>query len=68
MGYGRQMLQRMEEILWAHSHTTIKIESASKAIPFFKKMGYSEIGQPIDCICSGSALFRRLQTMEKSFG
>lgn len=67
MGYGKQMVYKMEEILWAKSHATIKIQSASKAIPFFKKIGYSEVGEPIECVCSGSALFRRLQMMEKTF-
>ena len=66
-GYGKQMLHKMEGILWLHSRATIKIQSAFKAIPFFRKMGYSEVGEPIECVYSGSALFRRLQMMEKPF-
>ncbi|CAB4013236.1 uncharacterized protein LOC110046422 isoform X1 [Paramuricea clavata] len=66
-GYGKQMLTKMEHLLWFQSPATIRIESASKAVPFFKKMGYTEVGEPIECIHSGSALFRTLQLMEKPF-
>ena len=61
------MLKKLEDILWSYSHATIKIESAWKAVPFFKKMGYCEVGEPIDCVYSGSGLFKRLQLMEKHF-
>lgn len=30
-------------------------------------MGYTEVGEPIECVHSGSALFRTLQMMEKPF-
>ena len=66
-GYGKQMLAKMERLLWFQSPATIRIESASKAVAFFKKMGYTEVSQPIECVHSGSALFRTLQVMEKPF-
>jgi hypothetical protein len=61
------MLTKMEDLLWFQAAATIRIESASRAVPFFKKMGYTEVGQPIECVHSGSALFRTLQMMEKPF-
>lgn len=59
------MLHEMEQLLWYQSPATIRIESAIRAVPFFRKMGYVEVGGPIDCIHSSSALFRTLQMMEK---
>ena len=67
MGYGKEMLTKMEGLLWFQSPATIRIESASKAVTFFRKMGYVEVGSPIECIHSGSALFKTLQIMEKPF-
>ncbi|XP_028396708.1 uncharacterized protein LOC114520600 isoform X2 [Dendronephthya gigantea] len=67
IGYGRQILHKMEQLLWYQSPATIRIESAMKAVVFFRKMGYVEVGEPIDCVHSSSALFRTLQIMEKPF-
>lgn len=43
----------------------IRVESAYKAVEFFNSQGYRIIGEELECIFAGSALFRTLQTMEK---
>ena len=64
-GYGSLLIQEMESLLRRGKHRPIQIESASKAVQFFKKQGYTEVGEPMECIHSGSPLFRFLQKMEK---
>ena len=60
------MVQAMEMNLKKRKARPIRVESAYKAVEFFVKMGYTKIGEPIECVYSGSPLFRVLQTMEKS--
>lgn len=55
----------MEQELRLKRLRPVRVESALKAVEFFKAQGYSQVGEPIDCVFSGSALFKTLQTMEK---
>lgn len=61
------MLEEMENALWFGSPANIRVKSATKAVGFFQKIGYSKVGPPIDCWHSGSALFKTLHVMEKEF-
>lgn len=64
-GFGGKMLSAMEQELRQRRLRPIRLESAVKAVNFFKTQNYKEIGEPMNCVCSGSALFRTLQRMEK---
>ncbi|KAJ7333723.1 hypothetical protein OS493_015809 [Desmophyllum pertusum] len=64
-GYGSMLLNAIEQELRIKTLRPIRVESAFKAVEFFKSQGYSQIGDPVECVFSGSALFRTLQTMEK---
>lgn len=64
-GYGGQILNTMEQELRRRRLRPIRVESAYKAVDFFKSQNYKQIGEPMDCVFSGSAIFRTLQTMEK---
>jgi len=64
-GYGSLLLTAMEQELRLKRLRPVRVESALKAVEFFKAQGYSQVGEPIDCVFSGSALFKTLQTMEK---
>ena len=55
----------MEQELRHIKQRPIRAESASKAVNFFLSNGYSKIGEPVDCVFAGTALFRTLQTVEK---
>ena len=64
LGYGRQLTEFLEIEAWNFSSRPIRIESANKAVEFFVKCGYSQIGEPKESIC-GSSLFRFLYLLEK---
>lgn len=64
-GYGSLLLNAMETELRFKTLRPIRVDSAFKAVEFFKSQGYSKIGEARECVFSGSALFRTLQTMEK---
>ncbi|PFX28536.1 uncharacterized protein LOC111326154 [Stylophora pistillata] len=64
-GFGGQVLNAMEQELRRRRLRPIRLESAYKAVEFFKTHNYKQIGEPTDCVYSGSAIFRTLQTMEK---
>ncbi|KAL9980931.1 hypothetical protein ACROYT_G009573 [Oculina patagonica] len=64
-GYGGLLLNAIEFELRLRILRPIRVESAFKAVEFFKAQGYSPVGEPVQCVFSGSALFRTLQTMEK---
>lgn len=64
-GFGGKMLSAMEQELRQRRLRPIRLESAVKAVNFFKTQNYKEIGEPMNCVCSGSVLFGTLQRMEK---
>mgnify|MGYP001796443416 CR=1 FL=1 len=59
------MVEGIENTLKKTKSRPIRVQSAYKAVSFFVKMGYTKIGDAIECVNSGSPLFRVLQTMEK---
>lgn len=63
-GYGKALLKKMLTIMLMHIRRPVRVESASGAVVFFRKNGFEEVGEPIDCVCSGSPLFSRLIRME----
>ena len=63
-GFGTQLLRRMETDALNFLSRPFRTESARKAINFFEKNSYSQIGDPLECI-AGSDYFRYLYTMEK---
>lgn len=64
-GYGGLLLNAIERELRFRALRPIRVESAFKAVEFFKTQGYRQVGEPVDCVFAGSALFRTLQTMMK---
>ena len=58
-------MNAMETVLRFKTLRPIRVDSAFRAVEFFKSQGYSTVGEARDCVFSGSALFRTLQTMEK---
>ncbi|XP_073257335.1 uncharacterized protein [Porites lutea] len=66
-GYGSLLLNAVETRLRFKTLRPIRVDSAFRAVRFFKARGYSEVGEPRECVFSGSALFKTLQTMEKLY-
>lgn len=64
-GFGSLLLNAAERELRLQALRPIRVESAKRAVEFFKSQGYRIIGDPLDCVFPGSALFRTLQTMQK---
>lgn len=64
-GYGGLLLNAIEQELRLRILRPVRVESAFRAVEFFKAQSYRPIGEPVECVFSGSALFRTLQTMEK---
>ncbi|XP_029212494.1 uncharacterized protein LOC114976257 isoform X1 [Acropora millepora] len=64
-GFGSLLLNAAETELRLKALRPIRVESAYKAVEFFNSQGYRIIGEELECIFAGSALFRTLQTMEK---
>lgn len=64
-GYGSMILAAMEQELRLKRLRPVRVKSAFKAVEFFKAQGYSQVGEPVDCVFPSSALFKTLQTMEK---
>ena len=65
MGVGSKMMEHIQNYAWKFLVRTIRIDSARKAVNFFKRMGYSEIGDMFQCLCPGGGLFNNLQTLQK---
>lgn len=65
-GYGRQFITYLEIELWNLSKRPIRIDSAYKAVRFFEKCRYVQMGEPKECAC-GSSLFRFLYLLEKQY-
>ena len=65
-GYGSRLLQFMEKDMIRRCHRNIHVQAARGAVQFFKKFGYSVVGEPIDCVCAGSSKFSTIFNMEKS--
>ncbi|KAI8478945.1 hypothetical protein Bbelb_433260 [Branchiostoma belcheri] len=65
MGYGRLMTEHIERAMTSSLPRPIRVESAAKAVHFFERLGYSTVGEPVECVCAGTFLFRTLQNMEK---
>eukprot|EP00058_Branchiostoma_floridae_P008095 XP_002593583.1 hypothetical protein BRAFLDRAFT_88156 [Branchiostoma floridae] len=65
MGYGRHMTEHVQRVMTSSLPRPIRVQSAAKAVHFFEKLGYTAVGEPIECVCAGTFLFRTLQNMEK---
>ena len=66
-GHGSLLLNAVETRLRFKTLRPIRVDSAFRAVRFFKAHGYSEVGEPRECVFSGSALFKTLQIMEKLY-
>ena len=66
MGYGAALLKRVESSMLSKARRPIRVESAKRAVGFFRKNGYVCRGEGIECVCGGSPLFSSLQEMEKT--
>ena len=65
MGLGSKMLNYVHNYAWNFLARPIRTNSARKSVGFFKKNGYSEIGEMYEVMCPGGGIFHFLQTMEK---
>nr|XP_047140405.1 uncharacterized protein LOC124815680 [Hydra vulgaris] len=64
-GIGKFLLSYLEVEAFNFLPRPIRVESARKAVGFFSKSGYIQVGEPKET-CAGSDLFRFLYTMEKN--
>ncbi|KAK2145224.1 hypothetical protein LSH36_694g01012 [Paralvinella palmiformis] len=65
-GIGSEIIHSMEREMMGHVRRPIRLQSASKAAGFFVRLGYAAVGETVNCICGGSALFSELINMEKA--
>lgn len=63
-GVGRQLLDRALLSMSSVSSRPIRVQSAERAVAFFEKMGFVQVGQPFESMC-GPRLFKFLYNMEK---
>lgn len=63
-GVGRQLLERAVTSMLSKTSRPIRVQSAERAVSFFEKMGFVQIGQPFESMC-GPRLFKYLYNMEK---
>ncbi|KAL3868524.1 hypothetical protein ACJMK2_041332 [Sinanodonta woodiana] len=65
-GYGTALVEKAIDLcMWHDSSRPIRVQAAHTAVRFFEKQGFKQTGDRIDCIYSGSNLFRKLYNMEK---
>ena len=65
LGYGKMLMEETLKIIRSHDHCRpIRVQAAEEAVPFFEKLGFYVVGQPIKCVHSGSRLFRTIVNME----
>lgn len=63
-GVGRQLLDRAVLSMLSVTRRPIRVQSAERAVAFFEKMGFVQVGQPFESMC-GPRLFKFLFNMEK---
>lgn len=63
-GVGRQLLDRAVLFMLSVTRRPIRVQSAERAVAFFEKMGFVQVGQPFESMC-GPRLFKFLFNMEK---
>ena len=63
-GFGKFLLNYLEVEAFNFLPRSIRVESARKAVGFFLKCGYLQVGEPKETY-AGSSLFRFLYTMQK---
>lgn len=63
-GVGRQLLDRAVLSMLSVTRRPIRAQSAERAVAFFEKMGFVQVGQPFESMC-GPRLFKFLFNMEK---
>ena len=65
IGYGKMLMEETMKIIRSHdSSRPIRVQAADEAVPFFEKLGFCVVGEPIKCVHSGSRLFRTIVNME----
>lgn len=62
-GVGRQLLDRAVLSMLSVTRRPIRVQSAERAVAFFEKMGFVQVGQPFESMC-GPRLFKFLFNME----
>lgn len=65
-GYGSSMLSAMEADMERRvANRPLRLQASRKAVQFFEKLGYEQVGSPSKPVCPGSPLFSTLYPMEK---
>ncbi len=65
-GIGSQLLRKMIRDMLSYKRRAIRVQSAAKAVGFFERHGFQQVGPPIETVCGGSPLFACLYNMERT--